>query len=155
MFGVWGILLAIPFAAIAYFALREAVATRWEKKYGEPIRSDGMLMAVQSVTGKIVTLLRTNIHTISLRAVGYKSGQQDSAGRAIQIVQSTKTLKGIYLVTTLCGVIGNVLPAIAYLFDSFTGKRQQLVLEELAVMRAQRAQVVEQTKQWVNEEETV
>ena len=36
MFGVWGILLAIPFAAIAYFALREAVATRWEKKYGEP-----------------------------------------------------------------------------------------------------------------------
>ena len=126
-----------------------------EKKYGEPIRSDGMLMAVQSVTGKIVTLLRTNIHTISLRAVGYKSGQQDSAGRAIQIVQSTKTLKGIYLVTTLCGVIGNVLPAIAYLFDSFTGKRQQLVLEELALMRAQRAQVVEQTKQWVTEAETV
>ena len=126
-----------------------------ETKYGEPLRSDGMLMAVQSITGKINTLLRKNIYTISLQKIGYQSGKQDSAGKAVRVVQTTKTLKGIYLVTTLCGVLGNLLPAITYFFDSFTGKRQQLVLEELAVMRTRREQLADQSRQWVEEGESV
>ena len=114
-----------------------------EKRYGSPIRSDGMLTAVQSITGRINALLRINIHSISMKAIGYKSGQQDETGKAIEVVQSDKTLKGIYLVTTLCGVIGNFVPGLIYFFDNFTGKRRTDIMEELKQMRAARAAATE------------
>ena len=111
-----------------------------EKKYGHPVRSDGLLMAVQSITGRLNTLLRTNIYNISLNKIGYKSGQQDVSGKAVTVVQSISTLKGIYLITSLCGVIGNFVPAFVYLFDNFTGKRRDTIREELAEMRRARAE---------------
>ena len=44
MFGIWGILLAIPFAAIVYYWLRESVGTRLEKKkeerYSQKVKDD-------------------------------------------------------------------------------------------------------------------
>lgn len=112
-----------------------------ERRYGAPMRSDGMLMAVQSIITHVNTLIRKNIKEISLNAVGYRSGQQDAAGKAINIVQSTRTLRGIYLITTICGVIGNLLPALVYMTDSFTGKRRQAILDELQEMRERRVAV--------------
>ena len=111
-----------------------------EKKYGTPIRSDGILVAVQSITGKINSLIRVNIKNLSLKAIGYQSGKQDASGKAIDVVQSDRTLKGIYFIVALCGVIGNALPGIVYSFDRFTGKRRTDILEELNEMRAKRAQ---------------
>ena len=110
-----------------------------EKKYGAPLRSDGMLVAVQSITGKLNSLIRVNIKNLSLQAIGYKSGEVDENGEAIRVEQSPRTLRGIYFTVALCGVIGNALPAIIYSFDSFTGRRRQAVLDELAEMRAVRA----------------
>ena len=109
-----------------------------EKKYGEAIRSDGMLMAVQSIVGKINGLIRVNIKNLSLKAIGYQSGKQDAAGKAIKVVQSNSTLKGIYFVVALCGVLGNFLPALVYSCDRFTGHRRTQILEELSEMRAKR-----------------
>ncbi len=109
-----------------------------EKRYGTPLRSDGMLLAVQSMMGKVNSLLRVNIKNLSLRMIGYQSGQQDASGKAVRVVQSDKTLKGIYFVVTLCGAIGNLIPGIIYSFDSFTGKRKDAVMAELNEMRAAR-----------------
>ncbi len=110
-----------------------------EKRLGAPLRSDGILVAVQSITGKLNSLLRVNIKNLSLKAIGYRSGMQDASGNAVDIVQSDRTLKGIYFTVALCGVIGNLLPAIVYSFDTFTGKRRKAILDELAVMRENRA----------------
>lgn len=118
-----------------------------EKKYGAPIRSDGMLIAVQSITGKINTLIRTNIYNVSLSMIGYKSGRQDASGKAVEVIQSESTLKGIYLVTTLCGVIGNFIPGFIYFFDTYTGKRKAEILAELGEMRAQRGELLEKMKE--------
>lgn len=114
-----------------------------EKRYGEPIRSDGMLLAVQSMMGKVNALLRINIKNLSLKAIGYQVGQQDAEGKAVRVVQSDRTLKGIYFVVTLCGVIGNLIPGIIYSFDNFTGKRRDAIMQELNEMRAARAGVTE------------
>ncbi len=110
-----------------------------EKRYGDPIRSDGMLLAVQSLMGKVNALLRVNIKNLSLKAIGYQSGRQDAEGKAVRVVQSDKTLKGIYFVVTLCGVIGNLLPGIIYSFDNFTGKKRDAIMEDLNRMREARA----------------
>lgn len=110
-----------------------------EKKYGVPLRSDGMLTAVQSLMGKVNSLLRVNIKNLSLKGIGYQSGQVDAEGKAVRVTQSNDTLKGIYFVVTLCGVIGNFLPGIIYTFDTFTGKRRDAILAELNEMRAARS----------------
>lgn len=109
-----------------------------KKKFGSPIRSDGMLLAFQSIIGKLNALLRVNIKNLSLVGIGYQSGTQDETGKAVDLVQSPRTLKGIYLVVTLCGVIGNLLPAIVYSFDDFTGHKREKILEELARARKER-----------------
>ena len=109
-----------------------------EKNYGVPIRSDGLLVAVQSIVGRINALIRVNIKNLSLKAIGYESGRVDAAGNAVKIVQSDKTLKGIYFVVALCGAIGNFLPAIMFSLDRFTGKRRKAILLELDDMREKR-----------------
>ncbi len=112
-----------------------------ERKYGTPLRSDGMLLATGSIISHVNTLIRKNIKEISLNAIGYLSGRQDASGKAVTVVQSERTLRGIYLITTLCGVLGNLLPALTYMCDTFTGKRRKAILEELAEMRERRVSV--------------
>ena len=109
-----------------------------QKRWGNPIRSDGMLLAVGSIISHVNILTRKNVKEISLNAIGYKSGMQDASGKAINITQSNTTLRGIYRVVAICGLIGNFIPAIIYSFDNFTGKRQKAIEAELAEMRAQR-----------------
>ncbi len=109
-----------------------------ERNLGEAIRSDGMLVAVQSIIGRLNTLIRVNVKNLSLLAIGYQSGKKDAAGQAIKVVQTPATLKGIYFVVALCGAVGNFLPAIMYSLDRFTGKYRTEILAELSEMRAAR-----------------
>ena len=109
-----------------------------EQKLGEAIRSDGLLVAVQSIVNRLNTLIRVNIKNLSLLTIGYQSGKKDAAGNAIKVVQSPSTLKGIYFVVALCGALGNFLPALMYSLDRFTGKRRDAILLELDEMRAKR-----------------
>ena len=120
-----------------------------QKNWGTPIRSDGMLLAVGSIISHLNTLIRKNIKEISLNAIGYKSGMQDASGKAVNVVQSESTLRGIYWIVAICGLLGNFIPAIVYSFDSFTGKRQKAIEAELAEMRERR---VAETMQEINEE---
>ena len=109
-----------------------------EKHLGEAIRSDGLLVAAQSIVGQLNKLIRVNVKNLSLMAIGYQSGKKDAAGNTIKVVQSESTLKGIYFVVALCGAIGNFLPAVMYALDRFTGRRRDEILQELDVMRQQR-----------------
>ena len=110
-----------------------------EKYLGEAIRSDGMLVAVQSIVGRLNTLIRVNVKNLSLLAIGYQRGKKHAAGNTIKVVQSNSTLKGIYFVVALCGAIGNFLPAVMYSLDRFTGKRRDEIMVELNEMREKRA----------------
>ncbi|MBQ4206792.1 MAG: MFS transporter [Clostridia bacterium] len=109
-----------------------------ERFLGEAIRSDGMLVAVQSIVGRLNTLIRVNVKNLSLLAIGYQSGKKDAAGQTIKVVQTPTTLKGIYFVVALCGALGNFLPAVMYSLDRFTGKRRDAILVELNEMREKR-----------------
>lgn len=119
-----------------------------EKTWGKPIRSDGIITAVGSIVTHFNTLTRKNIKEISLNAVGYESGKQDASGKAITIVQSDRTRRGIYWIVSICGLLGNFIPAIIYAFDNHTGERKKAVEAELVEMRAQR---VTKTMHEINE----
>ncbi|MBQ7547460.1 MAG: MFS transporter [Clostridia bacterium] len=119
------------------------------RRYGTPIRSDGLLLAAGSIISHINTMIRKNIKELSLNAIGYKSGEQDASGKAIDIKQSDKTLRGIYMIVAICGMLGNFLPGLTYMFDNYTGKRQKAIEAELAEMRSKR---VTETMQQLNEE---
>lgn len=103
-----------------------------EKHYGIPIRSDGILSASQNIIGKFNALLKTNLYNAMFGLIKYKSNDLKSAAKP---VQSDFTLHGIYLVSTLCGVLGNALPALAFLLDNYSGKRKETIYEELLEMR--------------------
>lgn len=105
-----------------------------EKTFGTPIRSEGLVSAAQSVFGNVFNLIRTNFYNIAFQKIGYKSA---SAGEAV--TQTTGALKGIFLMFTLCGVVGNFLASGSYLFDNYTGKKKDGILKELENMREVRA----------------
>ena len=113
-----------------------------QKHFGTPIRSEGLIGATQGILGNLYNLIRTNIYNIVFDSLKYKSNIMDSTGKEIKAVQSNKTLKGIYLMFTLCGVFGNFLASACYLFDNYTGKRKENILRELEEMRESRAEIV-------------
>lgn len=110
------------------------------KRYGTPMRSDGALSGVDTMVRNVSGLVRTNIYNIMFRQISYTSINAKEQA-SIQInpngtYQSNETLRGIYRVATLCGLIGNILGAICFLFDNYTGKRKVKIDEELAQIRA-------------------
>ncbi len=105
-----------------------------EKTFGTPIRSEGLVSAAQSVFGNVFNLIRTNFYNIAFQKIGYKSA---SSGEAV--TQTTGALKGIFLMFTLCGVVGNFLASGSYLFDNYTGRNKDGILKELEKMREVRA----------------
>ena len=105
------------------------------KKYGDHLRSDGLISAGQNIVGKANSLIKTNLYNLILGLIGYKS---KDPGSDVKLVQTTRTLRGIYTAATLCGVIGNILPAVIFLFDNYTGKNKERIYAELCEMRALR-----------------
>ena len=109
-----------------------------EKRFGKPIRAEGFLTAAQSMLGNVFNIIRTNLYNIVFARIGYQPNYTDKAGNEVKPVQSPKTLKGIYAMFVLCGVVGNLLAAVSYQFDAYTGKRKEAVYEELLIMRKTR-----------------
>ncbi|MBR6779596.1 MAG: MFS transporter [Clostridia bacterium] len=110
------------------------------KKFGYAVRSEGMVLASQSLVDKFRELLKANAYNGLLNAIGYQSGYTDPVtGAAVKPVQTDATLKGIYTVMTLCGFLGNLLPMIVYCFDNYTGKNRERILAELQEIRLQNA----------------
>ncbi len=114
-----------------------------QKKFGVAVRSEGMVLAAQSLVDKFRSLFNINIYNSTLGAIGYKSGSIDAVtGETVKVQQTDKTLHGILLVMTLCGFIGNLLPMIVFFFDDYTGKKRDIVLEELREIRTKNQNIL-------------
>ena len=111
-----------------------------EKRFGKPIHAEGFLTATQSMLGNFFNIIRTNIYNIVFQHLGYLPNYTDENGKEMKAVQSNSTLKGIYMLFVLCGVIGNFLASISYQFDNYTGAKKDKIYEELLEMRAKRAE---------------
>lgn len=109
------------------------------KNYGEPIRSDGLLSATQNITSKAIALVKSNLYNGIFKLIKYKEKDLNTVERA---VQTDSTLRGIYMVASLCGFIGNLLPALCFMMDNYTGKRKDEIYEELVLMRKKRAELL-------------
>lgn len=118
-----------------------------QKTFGTPIRSEGLIGATQGLLTNLYKLVKTNIYNILFDRLKYKPNSYDATGNEIKAIQSNSTLKGIFLMFTLCGVIGNFLAAASYLFDNYTGKRRDQILEELTQMREQRQLVAQKLEE--------
>lgn len=109
-----------------------------EKEFDRQIHAEGFISSVQSVLGNTFNVICTNIKNIRLGKLNYKAATEDKFGKEIPAVQSKETLTGLFKLFVLCGVIGNFLAAITYLFENYNGKRKEAVNAELAEMRARR-----------------
>ena len=109
-----------------------------EKRYGRPIHAEGFITATQSLLGNVFNIIRTNIYNIVFGKLGYLPNYTDDSGKEVKAIQSPKTLKGIYLLFVLCGIFGNFLAAISYLFDTYTGDKKEKIYAELLEMRERR-----------------
>ncbi|MCQ2485043.1 MAG: MFS transporter [Clostridia bacterium] len=118
-----------------------------QKNFGTPIRSEGLIGATQGILGNLYNLIRTNIYNVLFDGLGYKANITDSTGKTVKAVQTNKTLRGIYLMFTLCGVFGNLLASACYLFDNYTGKRRDAILHELEGMRETRAALIKELEE--------
>lgn len=105
------------------------------KKYGAPVRSDGMVFAMHSMANRINGLLTSILLPLGLTIIGYVSAQVIN-GETVQVIQSAATLRGIFYLLTIPGVVGNFLPALIMFFDKYTGKHKEEILAELAQMHA-------------------
>lgn len=107
-----------------------------ERTYGTPIHSEGLVTAFQSLLGNAYNLIRTNMYNIAFSKVNYAR----SDDKTDKVVQSDETLKGIFLMFVLFGIVGNFLACATYLFDNYTGKRKDDITEELQEIRKLRAE---------------
>lgn len=114
------------------------------KRFGKPIHSEGLIYTVQGICNQVFSLVVMNIYNPLFKTIGYKEsiikkGEQKA-------VQSDSTLRGLFLMFALFGIIGNFLAALTYQFDNYTGKRREAILEELKEMRLAQLQA-EQSKE--------
>lgn len=109
-----------------------------EKRFGRPVHSEGLICATQSVLTTAFSFFRTNLYNILFGKLGYLPNYTDATGKEVAAVQSTKTLKGIYMMFALCGLFGNFLASASFLFDNYTGKNKEQIYAELTEMRAAR-----------------
>ncbi len=105
------------------------------QKYGIASRNEGMVFAFSTMVSRISALWKELLINAGLSLIGYKSAQNVN-GVMVEAVQSEKTLHGIFLLVVVPGIIGNVIPGLVMMFDNFTGKRKEKIMEELAEIRA-------------------
>ena len=107
------------------------------------IHAEGFLTATQSLLGNLFNIIRTNMYNIVFAKLGYLPNFTDANGNEVKPVQSEKTLKGIFTMFVLCGVVGNLLASISYLFDRYTGNKKDEIYSELLEMREARKKALE------------
>ena len=103
------------------------------KKYGVPIRAEGLICSVQGICTTCFKFIVQNIYNPLFGVIGYEESTVTKGSE--KAIQSDSTLKGLYLMFVLFGVIGNFLASIVYRFDNYTGKRKEEILNELREIR--------------------
>ena len=131
------------------------------RHFGTQIRSDGILSSASNIITKVSSLVQRNLYDISLIASDYKYNTDKTdaivnkyklkEAKVSEIEKRIPTndkywgvLGKLFLAISLCGLIGNVLAGAVFLFDNFTGRRRDQILEELNVERKKRELVMAQ-----------
>ena len=109
-----------------------------EKRFGRPIHAEGFITATQSMLGNVFNVIRTNIYNIIFGKINFLPNYTDENGNDVKPVQSESTLKSLFMMFILFGVIGNFLASATYLFDNYTGEKKAEIYAELQKMRAKR-----------------
>lgn len=108
------------------------------KKFGVPVRSEGMVFAISSMANRISSFGKDLLLPIGLTIIGYISATVLPDGTTVEAVQSARTLRGIFYLVTIPGIMGSFIPAFIVLFDNYTGKHRERILLELGEMRRER-----------------
>ncbi|HBL40356.1 MAG TPA: hypothetical protein DDY98_01825 [Ruminococcaceae bacterium] len=131
------------------------------KEFGTQVRSDGMLSAAGNIVTKINSLAKANLYNGLFVKIDYEyinkrteevAAQYRLKDPKISVIEGKldandkywTVLGRLFLVITLCGLIGNTLSAVSFLFDNYTGKRKQMILDELNVSRKKHELVMAQ-----------
>lgn len=123
------------------------------KHFGTSIRSDGILSAAGSIISKAISLVQVNLYNGLFNAIDYQSETVDSKNKGIKLVQSDSTLRGIFMVITLCGLIGNICSSVTFLMDNYTGERKDTIYAELCQMREVKAKALAESLTSADESE--
>lgn len=108
------------------------------KKLGISVRNEGMIFSFNTMCSRISSLWKDLMIDIGLGLIGYKSAFINEAGESIEAVQTPETLKGIFYLVVIPGIIGNLVPGLIMRFDNFTGKNKENILRELTEIRNER-----------------
>lgn len=108
------------------------------KKYGEPIRSEGLITSAQGILGNINNFIKKNAYNLAFGLIKYQPNTVAGSDKVTKIVQSDKTLKGIYLLFAFAGIFGNLFACVSYLFDNYNKSRGEAIQSQLEEMRAER-----------------
>lgn len=104
-------------------------------KYGIAQRNEGMVFAFNTMVTRISALWKELLVNGGLSLIGYQSAKNVN-GVMVEAVQTPKTLHGIFLLVVIPGIIGNLVPGCVMMFDNFTGKRKEEIMEEIQQRRA-------------------
>ena len=115
------------------------------KRYGVAQRNEGMVFAFSTMVSRISALWKELLINGGLTLIGYQSAQMIN-GEMVEAIQTPETLHGIFLLVVIPGIIGNLIPAFVMMFDNFTGKRKEKIMEELEAIRAEAQLKSEETQ---------
>lgn len=106
------------------------------KKLGTPVRSDGMVFAMNSLSNRLTSAIKDLLLPIGLVFIGYAEART-VGGFTMNIVQTEATLNGIFYLVTIPGILGNFLAGAVMFFDDYTGKKKERILKELDELHEQ------------------
>ena len=106
------------------------------QKYGVAQRNEGMVFAFSTMVSRIADLWKELLVNGGMALIGYQSAQMVD-NQMVEAVQTPETLHGIFLLVVIPGIVGNLLPGIIMMFDNFTGKRKEKIMQELEIIRAE------------------
>lgn len=112
------------------------------QKYGVAQRNEGMVFAFSTMVSRVADLWKEFVFNGGMALIGYQSAQMID-GQMVEAVQTPETLHGIFLLVVVPGILGNLIPGIIMMFDNFTGKRKEKIMEELEVIRAEAKEKLE------------
>ncbi len=112
------------------------------KKFGKAVRNEGMVFSFNTMVGRISSLWKDLMIDVGLSLIGYRSAKIVN-GKSVEVAQTPRTLKGIFWLVVLPGIIGNLVPGLIMRFDDYTGKKKERILEELQEIRKEESRAEE------------
>lgn len=112
-------------------------------KLGVSVRNEGMIFSFNTMCSRISSLWKDLMIDIGLGLIGYKSAYIDSTGKSVEAEQTPETLKGIFYLVVIPGIIGNIIPGLIMRLDNFTGKKKETIINELQEIRKERLEINE------------